>query len=248
MLRHVMGDSVFFDALHTYATDPQFMYGNANTEDVQQVFEIVSGLDLSDFFQQWIYDERYPRYYYWWSYSEQERDGRYQVEVTIAQRQQVSGWRPIFVMPIDLVFELPGGDTTIVVQNDDTLQTYQFEFNDIPTAVNLDPDKWILRYAVELGVEEGTQVVHEYRVPFLKCIPNPVHRRTWVEFQLPITGEYSIDVYDVTGKLIAHGQRDIREAGVYGYHFDMEHLASGVYYLRLKTTDHTTTSKLILVK
>lgn len=248
MLRHVMGDSVFFDALHTYATDPQFMYGNASTEDVQQVFETVSGLNLSDFFQQWIYDERYPRYYYSWSCNEQNRDGRYQVQVTIEQRQQDMGWRPIFVMPIDLVFELPGGDTTIVVQNDDTLQTYQFQFNETPTAVSLDPDKWILRYVVELGIKEGTQVVQGYVGPFLRCIPNPVHRHTWVEFQLPIMGEYSIDVYDVTGKLIANGQRGNREAGVHGFLLDMEHLASGIYYLSLKSPNHTTTSKLILVR
>ena len=248
MLRHVMGDSVFFDAMHTYATDPQFMYGNASTEDVQYVFETVSGLSLDDFFQQWIYDERYPRYYYWWSCSEPSRDGRYQVQVTIEQRQQDLGWRPVFVMPIDLVFALPSGDTTIVVQNDDTLQTYQFQFNEIPTAVSLDPDEWILRYVVELGIEEGTQVVQDYAAPFLRCTPNPVQRHTWVEFQLPITGEYSIDVYDVTGKLVANGKRGNQKAGIHGFLFDTDHLASGIYYLSLKTDGHTITSKLVLVK
>ncbi len=248
MLRHAMGDSVFFHALHTYATDPQFMYGNANTEDVQQVFETVSGLDLNDFFQQWIYDERYPRYYYWWSYSEQRRNGRYHIEVTVAQRQQASGWRPIFVMPVDLVFELPGGDTTIVVQNDDTLQTYQFEFDDIPTAVSLDPDNWILRFAQQLGVEEALQIVDEHMASLLTCTPNPVHRTAWIEFQLPVSGDYSIDVYDVTGKLVANGQRGNREAGVHGFLFDLSRLASGIYYLNLKTPNNIATSKLILVK
>jgi aminopeptidase N len=247
MLRHVMGDSVFFEALHTYATDPQYMYGNASTEDVQQVFETVSGLNLSDFFQQWIYDERYPRYYYWWTYTEQEND-RYQIQVTVEQRQNDLGWRPIFVMPVDLVFTLPSGDTTVVVQNDDTLQTYQFEFGEIPIALNLDPDRWILRYAVEVGVSEKPVAVMPSLLPVVRCSPNPAVRYVCIEYDVPVDAECKIGLYDVTGKQVSDIADGLHAAGMYSSRLDASDLAAGVYYVRLMTDNDTVVEKVILVE
>ena len=246
MLRHVMGDSVFFEALHTYATDPQYMYGNASTEDVQQVFETVSGLNLSDFFQQWIYDERYPRYYYWWSSTEQD-NGRYQTQVTIEQRQNDLGWRPVFVMPIDLVFTLPSGDTTVVVQNDDTLQTYQFEFGEIPLALSLDPDRWILRYAVEVGVSEKPVVSLPSVSPAVRCNPNPAVRNVCVEYHVPASGECKLELYDVTGKLVIDIADGMHAAGVYSRMFDTRNLPAGVYYVRLMTDRDVATEKVVFL-
>lgn len=248
MLRHVMGDSVFFDALYTYATDPQYMYGNASTEDVQYVFETVSGLNLSDFFQQWIYDERYPRYYYWWSYSEDGNDGRYQVQVTIEQRQNDLGWRPVFVMPIDLVFTLPSGDTTVLVQNNDTLQTYGFEFGEIPTALSLDPDRWILRYATQLGVSEEPVASMPRKAPFLKCTPTPAVQHLWLEYHVPVAGVCTITLYDVTGKSVMDIANCHHAAGVYHNTLDAKNFASGVYYLKLTIGRDTLTEKVLLLK
>jgi len=242
-----MGDSVFFDALYTYATDPQFMYGNASTEDVQQVFETVSGLNLSDFFQQWIYDERYPRYYYWWTYAEQESD-RYQIQVTVEQRQKDLGWRPVFVMPIDLVFTLPSGDTTFVVQNNDTLQTYLFEFSEIPTALNLDPDRWILRYAVEVGVSEQPVVSIPSVLPRVECMPNPTAGRVYIEYSIPVAGECQVALYDVSGQLLMEIARNRHAAGVYGGVVDARNLAAGVYYLRLVTGGGVAIEKIVLIE
>jgi aminopeptidase N len=247
MLRHVMGDSVFFEALHTYATDPQYMYGNASTEDVQQVFETVSGLNLSDFFQQWIYDERYPRYYYWWTYTEQEND-RYQIQVTVEQRQNDLGWRPVFVMPIDLVFTLPSGDTTVVVQNNDTLQTYQFEFGEIPIALNLDPDRWILRYAVELGVSENPVVSIPSLLPFVACNPNPAVQRVQIEYHVPASGACKLALYDVAGKVVSDIADGLHLAGVYSRTLDVGNLPAGVYYVRLETGRDAAIEKVVLLE
>ncbi len=247
MLRHVMGDSVFFDALYTYATDPQFMYGNASTEDVQQVFETVSGLNLSDFFQQWIYDERYPRYYYWWTYTEQE-NGRYQIQVTIEQRQNDLGWRPVFVMPIDLVFTLPSGDTMFVVQNNDTLQTYQFELDEIPVALNLDPDHWILRYAVEVGIEDKPFTVTPSALPVMRIKPNPAVRLVCLEYCIPVSGECRIGLYDVTGNRVLDVEDGLHRAGLYSRTFDAGNLPAGVYYVRLMTERDAVVEKIVLLE
>ncbi|MFQ5752555.1 MAG: M1 family metallopeptidase, partial [bacterium] len=67
MLRHVVGDSTFFDILLSYSQDPRFAYGNATTAGFQSVCEAVSGQDLDWFFQPWIYEKGRPIYQAVWS-------------------------------------------------------------------------------------------------------------------------------------------------------------------------------------
>ena len=67
MLRHVVGDDTFFEILHAYASDDSLSYAAATTQEFQQVCENITGMDLQDFFQQWIYGEKYPQYELsWW--------------------------------------------------------------------------------------------------------------------------------------------------------------------------------------
>lgn len=231
MLRHVVGDTAFFNAMYQYATDPAYMYGNANTEDVQQVFEAVSGLDLTEFFDQWIYDEYYPRYLYRW-YMSNDAKGRAVVTVIIEQTQGQQGWRSVFEMPIDLRFTLPGGDTTIAVQNNDTLQTYQFTFTDAPTAVALDPDEWILRYA-ELGIEETPANNVPSGITIMRCLPNPVSRNTVIQFALPVAGEVCIELFNAAGQKIRTLVRGRFDAGVHQLPVDASSLSHGVYFVHV---------------
>lgn len=57
-LRLRVGDEAFFQILRTY-TD-RFRYGNASTADFIAVAEEVSGQDLGDFFNAWLYDTKNP--------------------------------------------------------------------------------------------------------------------------------------------------------------------------------------------
>jgi len=52
MLRHVIGDAAFFDAIYAYTNDPALRYGVSDTEDLRQAFEAASGMDLTWFFNE----------------------------------------------------------------------------------------------------------------------------------------------------------------------------------------------------
>ena len=84
MLRHILGDTTFFDVLESYATEPAYENRLVITEDFQNIAEQVSGLDLSEFFHQWIYESGYPTYTYSWV-SSKNIDNNYNVDVTINQ-------------------------------------------------------------------------------------------------------------------------------------------------------------------
>ncbi len=62
MLRTLLGDAKFFQALKNYQADPLLKYKNAYTADVQRHMEAVSGLNLSGFFSDWIYNRGFAEY------------------------------------------------------------------------------------------------------------------------------------------------------------------------------------------
>jgi aminopeptidase N len=57
-LRLRVGDEVFFRILQTYTE--RFRYGNASSADFIGVAEEVSGQDLAEFFDAWLYAKKIP--------------------------------------------------------------------------------------------------------------------------------------------------------------------------------------------
>ncbi|NIM20556.1 MAG: T9SS type A sorting domain-containing protein [Candidatus Latescibacteria bacterium] len=143
MLRHVVGDSTFFQILKTYYADARYQYGTATTEQFRDVCEDESGMDLDFFFHQWIYEEYYPTYKYNWSYL--ENGGQYEVSLDIEQLQS----NYIFKMPIDITFEAAFGETTLVVWDSLATQSFNLVIGEEPLAIFIDKDEWILRDVVE---------------------------------------------------------------------------------------------------
>lgn len=142
MLRGVMGDADFFDAIRTYVAHPFFAYDHATTEDFQAVCETQSGVDLDYFFDQWIYDQRYP----WYRYNYEQDSVSGDLEVLIVQTQGNLNWRNLFTMPVQLRIEFTDGSyTTVTVFNDQPSQTFSFPTTREVSNVLLDPNDWILK-------------------------------------------------------------------------------------------------------
>ena len=141
MLRHVVSDSVFFDILKTYYASPLHQHGTATTEEFQAICEQVSGLDLSTFFHQWIYESGHPVYEYLWN-AEPTGTGAFQVTGIINQTQDDG---PIFSMPIDITIQNAESETTFVFMNDKSTQSFEYVVSDSPHTVLLDAGDWILK-------------------------------------------------------------------------------------------------------
>jgi aminopeptidase N len=149
MLRHVLGDDVFFQCLRAYGADPAVSYGTATTEQFRDICESVSGRDLHEFFHQWIYEEYYPTYQFEWSATPHGGSGH---DVALAIDQLQTNY--IFTMPIDVTVTTAVGETTLVVQNSQAHQEYAFTVSAEPTRLELDKDNWILRTPTVLPMPE----------------------------------------------------------------------------------------------
>jgi len=181
MLRHIMGDAGFFDALREYGSHPSLVYGNATTSDFQAICEAYYGSSLTWFFDPWVYGEYRPDYQFSWS---QYRDeGRFHISLTIKQVQTNGSF---FRMPIYVRMTRASGDTTLVIWNENSTDYYSFEFPESIQALAFDPDDWILKY-----VEETPTGIAQ-RPPAcplaLESFPNPFNPYTNVSFSIPTPG------------------------------------------------------------
>ncbi len=140
MLRHIVGDETFFDILHQYRAEYEF--STATTPEFQAVCEAVSGLDLSVFFQQWIYQYCQPDYRHSF-YTEPNSSGGWDIYVHLRQIQ--TSIPQVFVMPLDLNLITYAGEIIgVIIQNDSREQDYFFHTDNQPKGLDLDPDNWVL--------------------------------------------------------------------------------------------------------
>ena len=140
MLRGVVGDAAFFSALRQYAST--YAYGNASSDDLQQVMEAVSGQDLDYFFQEWLHGEYFPIYRYAY-FLEDNPSGGSDIYLHIRQRQDTEP--QVFGMPLKIHLQTSTGEVTDVVFNDKREQNFTLHQDVHINSVTVDPDHWILR-------------------------------------------------------------------------------------------------------
>jgi len=149
MLRHVVGDSVFFDILQTYYAS-EYGYADATTEDFKNICESVSGMELDQFFEQWIYGTYFPRYYLSYFHEIDSVAGGYYNYLHLRQAQ--SSPPQVFVMPVDLVFDYFSGPAdTVVLYNDVRDSVYIIKTDEMPALISVDPANWILKQYFATG-------------------------------------------------------------------------------------------------
>jgi aminopeptidase N len=138
MLRHVMGDKAFFDALRSYVK--AYAYRAASTEDFQSVCEKAYGESLDWFFKEWIYGVNRPIYEYTWQATRNESGSVVNLKIN-----QVQTNADTFVMPIDVVVETSLGQRRFVAWQTSKAQNFTSMVEANVEQVTLDPEGWILK-------------------------------------------------------------------------------------------------------
>jgi aminopeptidase N len=144
MMRGVLGDDTFFKAVREYYE--RFKYKNAETQDLQAVFEEMSGQNLQWFFDQWVYEGTgRPKYEYSWkfeNFQDQPGTGAYSVRLNI---KQVQIDRDVYKMPIKITVVTSAGEKEYTVFNDAREQSFLLSVDSNPRELFLDKDGWILK-------------------------------------------------------------------------------------------------------
>jgi aminopeptidase N len=241
MMRYVMGDTLFFRGLKDYATDTaNFKFKTAVTDDFTTKMSQSSGLDMAWFIDEWVKQANHPVYENHYQFTD-VGGGNWSVGF---QATQIQSNTPFHRMPVVLKITFATGpDTMITVNNDANNQVWFWTFDRQPTAFAFDPNNDIV-----LKVATTTQGLvgvknHNNEVPgkfaLMQNYPNPFNPVTKIRFDVPVNSHVTINVYDITGRLVNTIISGNLEQGSYIAQFDAASIASGVYYYEMRAESQT---------
>jgi aminopeptidase N len=140
MLRREIGDEKFFKILREYFK--KYKYKNASTEDFKNICENISGRNLKQFFEQWVYKgEGIIEIEY---SSETKKTGEEFVTKLNLEQQQNGYDSYKFPLDIKIIFE-DGSEPQVVSKYVEGKNSYlSINTKSKPGKIILDPDKWLL--------------------------------------------------------------------------------------------------------
>jgi aminopeptidase N len=137
MLRREIGDENFFKSLRKYFES--FKYSNASTNDFKNICEKISGKNLKQFFEQWVYrGEGIIELSYDWNFDSVDN------KLVINFEQTQKGYDNYF-FPLDIKIKYEDGNSEIKqVYIQKRNSRFYFDLKQKPKEIILDPNKWLL--------------------------------------------------------------------------------------------------------
>jgi uncharacterized delta-60 repeat protein len=114
-----------------------------------------------------------------------------------------------------------------------------------------DYDYFTIRYSQGSGIEENRK--GKIKNHNLEIFPNPLGQKTVIRYNTPYPSKASLNVYDVTGRLIVSLLNKEIEAGTYTLTWDTRDNAghrvpSGIYFVRFKSGQYSTSKELMIIR
>ncbi len=217
MLRWVLGDEHFFEAMRSYYNDPAIANGFARNKQFVEHMEMAGDTILTEFFNDWYYGEGFPVYSA--SYAPQGSG----LKITLSQTTSHQSVE-FFEMPVPVrVYNSGKTDSMDFRLNSISNNQEFFVETDFKVAdLVIDPDHWIISQTSEI----------------VKAIPNPPLNEA-VIYPNPFTESFSVyipsgqqlvstKIYNAEGMLIKEfvGNNSI---------FDCTGISNGVYLIQFQT-------------
>ncbi len=191
MLRKKLGDTPFFQGMKDYLANSNLAYNYAITTDFISNMEAASGQNLTEFFNDWIYNQGYPSYSINWFQPQAN-----QLKITVNQTQSHSSVS-YFEAPIPIRVHGSGGEI-VELALDNTFDGQEFleTMNFQVTQVSIDPDAHLISRSnnVVLGLE-NTVLESEFSI-----YPNPASTTLFIEKPANLLIE-NIAVFSVLGQV-----------------------------------------------
>ena len=137
------------------------------------------------------------------------------------------------IIDLDTIWDIDSLKLVIFVQSSGSKTVYQSEtisYNDLVVSAGNEiqsvPDKFVLE----------------------QNYPNPFNPKTIIGYQLPVSGNVTLKVYDLLGNEVATLVNEFNEAGSHNIDFYATQLSSGIYLYKLHAGSFIETKKMLLIK
>lgn len=214
MLRYKLGDVNFFQGMKNYLLNTDLAFGYANTGDLKFHLEAVSGLSLTEFFNDWVYGQGYPSYQF-----QVQNLVDNQVQITVNQTQSHSSVS-FFEMPLPVrLFGVDGQQLDLVLNHINNNQSF---IENVPFAVTsmvFDPEKQLISKNNVVTLDT-TQVQQNN---LLRLYPNPTTSLLNLSHPTDVKLEKVI-FYNALGQTLLTSTDTS---------WDVSGFANGVYFLKI---------------
>ncbi|MBC7524401.1 MAG: T9SS type A sorting domain-containing protein [Flavobacterium sp.] len=226
MLRFKLGNTAFFQGMRDYLADTNLAYGYAVTTDLKSHLEATYGQSLTEFFNDWVYNQGFPSYNI-----TAQNWGTGQVKITVNQTQSDPSVT-YFEMPLPIrLYDANGATFDVVVNN--TTNGEEFIVN-VPFEIvgaDFDINKELIstNNSVTLGKSnfEFENAISVY--------PNPVYNELHIQKPTNIEIE-KVSLYNALGQLILESNAT---------DLNLSTLSVGVHFVEIKTAQGTYHKKII---
>ena len=214
MLRTKLGDDLFFESLQNYLSTPEFAYGYAVSSDFISSVEATSEINLTEFFNDWLFNEGYP------SYSAQWEQPASELQIILSQstsHESVDFFEGLITVR---VIGDSGEVLDLVLEHNYNNQIYINDVGFNVSSLEINPNYNVVsknNFAVNLSLNSFS--INEE----LKIYPNPT--KSNIEIKKPYSLKISnIELYNINGQLVSNYN--------YSKNLQLESLSQGQYFLK----------------
>src|SRR6056297_49398 len=225
MLRWKLGDDVFFQSVRNYLADSSLAFGYAHTEDLKRHFEMESGENLDEFFNDWFYGEGYPSYQLEWTNQGSS------VNIKLNQTPSHPSVE-FFEMPVPVKVSGSNADSILRLQPSFQGQEFDIALPFEVEQVEIDPDLWII--SADHTVQEV--MISQSDLPQLRdgiqISPNPTTNQVTVQSDAQAGTISKIHVMNAAGEeLLTVRPNQLRTT------VSMSDWPAGLYYFAISIQD-----------
>jgi hypothetical protein len=237
MLRYTINnDSTFFNAIRGF--QQTFKFNVASVVDFKTYMQTYTGINLTQFFNQWFYGQGYPTFDVKWN----QTGGNFILQST--QTQSMPSSVPLFITDMDYrVSRSAKPDTVIRLTHASLTENYIIPLSGTVTSIAVDPSNWILNKTIgplkdaSLNTNVG---IEELNLATVFVGPNPTS--DILNVHLYNNEKAIVEIIDLNGKLIST-QNIYIEAQI-----DVSKYSNGIYEVSIKKTNGDVIKTCKLVK
>lgn len=226
-------DNLFFASLQQY----QNVYADSTASGIQFVQEVedVTGMNFTNFLQEWYFGEGFPTYSVAWNKT--GTDMHLQITHTVSQGNVT----PTFTNDLELKFSRTSLPDTIIrfSINANTTQTVLNNVGDFTAVTAIDPNNWIINNEGPITNDPGlfASISENSLDDRIHIYPNPASGP--IQISMKNDGNYELTIFDQRGRMIA------RSSFQNATNFDLSTYAEGIYLFQVENEIGETVHKLV---